>query len=135
MLIEINIDADTERYLRAAAAEHGTNLKWLAEAAVSEAALTYAKNRDLVDWTAPKGLPGKPDPVPVDMPTLAALPDLDALRFLLVGDGIDVLSVRREHSGKISVAYRYEGHNDRIVTTDLEVDVLAEHIRGWVAQR
>lgn len=49
MILQIYIDADTERYLRAAAKDHGASLEWLAEAAVSEEALRYAVQHQITD--------------------------------------------------------------------------------------
>lgn len=51
MIVDVHIDADTERYLRAAAKDHGATIEWLASAAVSESALQYAKDNDLIDYS------------------------------------------------------------------------------------
>lgn len=44
MIIKVYIDEDTEKRMRAASAELGSSLEYLAEAAVAEAALNYSKS-------------------------------------------------------------------------------------------
>lgn len=44
MILQVYIDADTERRMRAASTELGSTLEYLAEAAVAEAACQYARD-------------------------------------------------------------------------------------------